>query len=155
MNNKIRFKEIVTKHWTTKDVPKQTKAKSEGYGVKLCRTHCGQRSDWYFFATLTHSTGQQYGFASIGGSSHKKITTIFFCSRKVREIHIYLGCLSTELSFSCDSIPSLSNLTGFERKKLLNQVEVEFMLSEPICQTHWWFDKDCLWINWENGLTPY
>ena len=108
-----------------------------------------------FFATLTHSTGQQYGFASIGGRSHKKITTIFFCSRKVREIHVYLGCLSTELSFSCDSIPSLSNLTGFERKKLLNQVEVEFMLSEPICQTHWWFDKDCLWINWENGLTPY
>lgn len=111
---------------------------------------------WLVFFCYPHSLHRtQYGFASIGGSSHKKITTIFFCSRKVREIHVYLGCLSTELSFSCDSIPSLSNLTGFERKKLLNQVEVEFMLSEPICQTHWWFDKDCLWINWENGLTPY
>ena len=53
------------------DVPKQTKAKSEEYRLSLGRLRCERRGCSYSIVTFTHSKGQHYGFASIGGSSHE------------------------------------------------------------------------------------
>ena len=47
--------EIVTRRWTTEDVPKQTKAKSEEYRVKLGRLRCGLRGRSYSIVTIAHS----------------------------------------------------------------------------------------------------
>lgn len=48
---------------------KQTKAKTKEYEVKLGRLCCGPRGYLFSIATLTHSTGQNHGFAYLGGSS--------------------------------------------------------------------------------------
>ena len=53
------------------DVPEQTKARSKEYRVTLGILRCRLRGRSYSIVTLTHSTGQHYGFASIGGSSHE------------------------------------------------------------------------------------
>ena len=50
-----RFEEIVTGRWTTEDVPKQTKAKSEEYRVKLGRLRCGLTGRSYSIVTIAHS----------------------------------------------------------------------------------------------------
>ena len=62
-----RFEKIITKRWTTEDVPKQTKAKSVEYRVKLGGLCCGRRGRSRTIVTLSHSTG----LASIGGSNHE------------------------------------------------------------------------------------
>ena len=95
----IRIKSSLIKSGTTEDIPKQTKAKSEEYRVKLSRLRFGRRG-------RSHS---RVGFASIGSIS-KKYQVKWFAFFKLR-VHPAMSQLNKGLSIRSTFMYMYSHLT--------------------------------------------
>ena len=95
----IRIKSSLIKSGTTEDIPKQTKAKSEEYRVKLSRLRFGRRG-------RSHS---RVGFASIGSIS-KTCQVKWFAFSKPR-VHPAMSQLNKGLSIRSTFMYMYSHLT--------------------------------------------